>query len=264
MTRYRATVAYDGTAYLGWQRQTDDLPSIQATLEQTLERISGQKVSVIGAGRTDTGVHAAGQVIAFEVEWTHGTTALLKAMNHQLPLDIALQDLTIQDDFHPRFDALSRRYAYSVAARAERMPLWTRTAWQVKARLDLEAMNRAAQMLIGRHDFATFGTPPKVGGSTLREVFDSHWTVLTLPEGELLRYTIEATAFLRHMVRRIVFMLVEVGRSRLAEDAFERAFRSADLKQAGKLAPPQGLSLVQVTYPSAGNRRERFNEDESD
>jgi tRNA pseudouridine38-40 synthase len=194
MTRYRATVAYDGTAYLGWQRQTIDLPSVQATLEQALARISGQQVSVIGAGRTDTGVHATGQVIAFELEWTHGTMALLKAMNQQLPLDIALQDLTIQTDFHPRFDALSRRYVYQVAARAERMPLWQRTAWQVKTSLDLEVMNRTAQCLVGRHDFATFGTPPKPGGSTIREVFQSQWTVLTLPEGELLCYCIEATA----------------------------------------------------------------------
>jgi tRNA pseudouridine38-40 synthase len=255
MTRYRATVAYDGTAYEGWQRLSPGHPSVQAALEAAIAQVSRQAVEVIGAGRTDSGVHAAGQVIAFEVDWKHGSQALLKAINHALPRDIALQDLTIQDDFHPRFDAISRTYGYQVAMVSERQPLALRTCWQVAAELDLAAMNAAAALLIGRHDFATFGSPPDGVGSTTREVFASVWQVQPSMVGRIAQYTITATAFLRHMVRRIVWMLVEVGRERLSLEAFQAAFLARDLSRSGKLAPPQGLILVEVRYPPLGTRR---------
>jgi len=255
MTRYRATVAYDGTAYEGWQRLSEGHPSVQGALEAALQQVSRQAVEVIGAGRTDSGVHALGQVIAFELAWPHGTDTLLKALNHALPRDIALQDLTIQDDFHPRFDALSRTYGYQVAMLAQRQPLCLRTCWQVAAPLDLAAMNAAAALLIGRHDFATFGSPPDGVGNTIREVFASSWQELSSPYGRMAFYTVTATAFLRHMVRRIVWMLVEVGRGRLSLDDFQAAFLARDLSRSGKLAPPQGLTLTEVRYPPPGTRR---------
>lgn len=243
VTRYRATLAYDGTNYQGFQRQVGDTPTIQLAVEHAIARVTGQATTVIGAGRTDTGVHAAGQVITFEVDWQHPDTDLLRAINAVLPPDIALQDLALGSGFHPRFDAHSRLYRYTIVQASQRQPLLSRYAWYMRGPLDLQAMQTAAALLLGEHDFATFGSPP-VGTNTVREVFRSEWETQT----PLLLYTIEATAFLQHMVRRIVGMLVDVGRGHTTVTQFEAAFRAADLAQSGRVAPPQGLVLEQVTY----------------
>lgn len=248
MTRYRARLAYDGTAYQGFQRQAEGVPTIQSVVEQVVARVTQQQVTVIGAGRTDAGVHATGQVIAFEVQWTHGDEALLQAINALLPDDIALQDIRQHEGFHPRFDALSRLYVYRVVEAEQRQPLWMRTAWQVRPPLNLSAMQQAASMLVGTHDFAAFGNPPQ-GENTVRDLFRSVWTAQPQPYGRLLVYEIEATAFLHHMVRRIVGVLVDVGRGRLNMDEFAQIFRSADLSLIKTTAPPQGLFLEKVRYP---------------
>jgi tRNA pseudouridine38-40 synthase len=258
--QYRATLAYDGTAYQGFQRQADGIPTIQASVEAAVLAVTQQQVTVTGAGRTDAGVHARGQVIAFSVEWKHDTAALLRALNAVLPDDIALQDLaeTPNVGFHPRFSARSRRYCYTVLQAPQRQPLMRNRAWYVWQRLDVAAMQAAASLLIGRHDFATFGNPP-YGENTVREVFHSTWeqsrqnaahSVSTSAHSpDILLYHIEATAFLHHMVRRIVGMLVEVGRGDLSVEMFERSFRSADLAFARTIAPAHGLSLEAVSYP---------------
>jgi len=246
--RYRATLSYDGTAYQGFQRQAGDTPTIQLAVEQAVERVTGAAVTVIGAGRTDTGVHAIGQVIAFEVAWKHSDDDLLRAINAVLPDDIALQDLTRQAGFHPRFDAASRVYRYHLVQAAQRQPLLRRQAWHIRDELDGTAMGAAAMLLLGEHDFATFGKPPK-GENTVRLVMESVWTRRRAPYGWDWTYTIEATAFLQHMVRRIVGTLVEVGRGAMSIPQFEAAFRSADLLQPGiRVAPPHGLVLEQVKY----------------
>ncbi len=247
MRRYRAVVAYDGTAYLGFQRQAH-VPTIQGTLEQALARITGTPTTIIGAGRTDTGVHARGQVIAFTINWSHSDADLLRALNAVLPQDIALQTLaTCAETFHPRFDATSRVYEYTLLNAPQRQPLWQRQAWWVQTPLNVAAMQDAAALLLGAHDFATFGQPP-YGSSTVRELFVSHWTISAEDAGQRAVYRIEGTAFLQHMVRRIVGMLVEVGRGLRSVQQFEQAFRAADLAQAGMLAPPQGLVLHAVYY----------------
>lgn len=247
--RYRATLAYDGTNYQGFQRQAEGTPSIQAEVEKAIEAVTGQAVSILAAGRTDTGVHAVGQVIAFDVEWTRGAPVLLRAINAVLPDDIALQDLRqASADFHPRYDAVSRLYKYLIVRADQRQPLLRHRAWHVRAKLDEDAMDAAAMMLLGEHDFATFGQPP-FGENTVRLVMESHWLRRRAPYGTDWTYVIEANAFLKHMVRRIVGTLVDVGRGAMTLDAFERAFRAADLSQAGTLAPPQGLTLEQVNYP---------------
>jgi tRNA pseudouridine38-40 synthase len=246
--RYRATLAYDGSAYLGFQRQAGDSPTIQAALERAIVAVTGQEARVLGAGRTDAGVHASGQVIAFDVVWRHGAEALMRALNAALPDDIALLDIALAaPDFHPRFDARSRVYRYVVYQSPQRHPLLRQHTWHVREALDGAALNTAAARLLGRHDFAAFGRPPQ-GENTVREVYRSVWTLSEAERGRLWTYQIEANAFLQHMVRRIVGMLVTVGRGDLTVEGFEAVLRGADLAAARVLAPPQGLTLAAVRY----------------
>lgn len=204
-------------------------------------------MTVIGAGRTDTGVHATGQVIAFELEWKHGERALLRAVNATLPDDIALQDIRQQEGFHPRFDALSRLYRYRIIQSSQRQPLLRARAWHVWGDLNAEALAQAAQVLLGEHDFASFGQPPQ-GENTLRTVYRSEWMTEAEAYGTMWTYTIEANAFLQHMVRRIVGLLVRVGQAGMTIAEFEAIFRRGRLAEAISLAPPQGLTLEAVRY----------------
>ena len=213
--RYRATLAYDGTAYQGFQRQAGDIPTIQAVVEQAIAHVSSQQVAISGAGRTDTGVHASGQVIGFDVEWKHDEQALLRAINHHLPPDIALQDLRQQSDFHPRYDAISRLYRYRVLVATHRQPLLRERVWQVKNALDAALMEQAARLFLGEKDFGALGRPTH-GEVTIRTVYRSEWAVQHNEVGMLWTYTVEANGFLQHMVRRMVAMLVQVGQQRQA------------------------------------------------
>ncbi len=246
--RYRAVLAYDGSAYLGFQRQASGA-TVQAVVESALAVISGQLTGLLAAGRTDAGVHATGQVISFDMAWMHDESTLCQALNANLPYDVAVQSVErVRDDFHPRYDALARRYRYTVLESDVRQPLLARHTWQVPPTVDLAAMHEAAALLKGRHDFAAFGTPPQ-GDSTVRELFHSEWQSITTDSGRQLIYTVEATAFLYHMVRRLVGMMVGVGRGRLTTARFAAIFRGGDLAQSKLLAPPQGLVLVGVRYP---------------
>jgi tRNA pseudouridine38-40 synthase len=256
MRRFRATLAYDGTAYQGYQIQPK-APSVQGAVEAALEKIFKQSIKTVAAGRTDTGVHATGQVIAFDAEWNHDLAILHRAINLFLPLDIALQDIVQQEAFHPRFDALSRTYRYEVAVVDVRQPLLAWRAWQMQDKLDEAAMQRAADLILGEHDFAAFGNPPK-GENTVRTVFRSQWQTEQTPLGLFSRYEIEATAYLHHMVRRLVGNQVAVGAGRLSLEDFHSLLRSQDLAQNKWIAPPQGLSLAAVSYPPAGMSREDY------
>ncbi|TVR21161.1 MAG: tRNA pseudouridine(38-40) synthase TruA [Anaerolineaceae bacterium] len=248
MPRWCAILAYDGTAYQGFQRQASGTPTVQAELEAAIRRITAQDVTVIAAGRTDTGVHATGQVIAFDVDWPHPPAALLRALNAALPPDVALQGIVRRDGFHPRYDAREREYVYTVIHAPQRQPLTRNQAWYVPQPLALDAMNRAAAVLVGRHDFATFGQSPH-GDNTVREVFRSAWAQVAGESGvTTFRYTISATAFLHHMVRRIVGLLVNVGRGWLTVADFAAIFAGADRSRVGIIAPPCGLVLRYVGY----------------
>ncbi len=204
----------------------------------------------MAAGRTDAGVHASGQVIAFDVEWKHGDDDLLRAINSQLPPDIALRELWRQAGFHPRFDARWRQYAYRIAAPATRNPLLSRHAWQlVGESLDLARMNAAAETCLGEHDFAAFGTPPQAGSkNTVRQVFLSRWELESGAFGMTYRYRIRGTAFLYHMVRRLVGMMAQVGRGAIGSGEFEAVLWSRDISRAKTLAPARGLILEAVGY----------------
>jgi len=252
--RYRGILAYDGTNYQGFQRLAGPEPSIQAEVEAALSKATArQKIAIIGAGRTDAGVHATGQVIAFDAEWKHDDEDLHRAINALLPTDIALQRLErAEPDFHPRFDAASRTYQYFVYEAQIRQPMMARMSWWVKphihTRLDVEKMNWAAAKLLGTHDFASFGTPPQ-GESTVRHVLQSEWEIEVPTQGtRLISYCIEANAFLYHMVRSIVGTLVEVGLNRMTIEEFIEAFQAKDRGRITKLAPPHGLTLIEVTY----------------
>lgn len=255
--KYRAILAYDGTGYQGFQRQAQGIPTIQAAVEHALLKVTQQTVQIDGAGRTDAGVHATGQVITFDVEWMHESDVLLRALNAVLPDTIALQDLSPEPNarFHPRFSASSRVYQYTVLQTVQRQPLMRQQAWYVKHKLNLADMQAAAALLIGEHDFATFGQPPQ-GDNTVRQVLRSEWQAQQCAAQKVLQtdcliYTIEATAFLQHMVRRVVGMLVEVGQGALTTTEFKNRFQSATLASARTLAPPQGLVLTAVRYERA-------------
>ncbi|MCY3978824.1 MAG: tRNA pseudouridine(38-40) synthase TruA [Chloroflexi bacterium] len=251
MTRYGAILAYDGTAYKGFQRQPPPTATIQAALEKAISQVTAQPASVVAAGRTDTGVHASGQVIAFDVEWKHGDDELLRAINSQLPLDIAVREIWRQEGFHPRYDALWRQYGYRIATPKARHPLMNRYVWQlVGERLDLERMNEAAALCLGERDFAAFGTPPQAGSSnTVRQVYLSEWDVESGAFGEISYFRIRGTAFLYHMVRRLVGMMARVGRGVITPGEFEAILRSRDINRAKALAPANGLVLEAVGYP---------------
>lgn len=244
MTRFRALVEYDGSAYCGFQKQRAD-PTIQGEIERALSHLAGHPVIVTGAGRTDSGVHAKGQVISFELAWSHGSHTLQRALNATLPADIAILQLnSVRADFHPRYDARKRIYNYYVHNQPIRSPLLRRQSWHVKRPLQVDRMNEAAAYLIGVHDFATFGRPPR-GDNTVREIFTAVWRAETAAR---LVFEIAATAFLYRMVRSIVGSLKLVGEGTWRIDEFLAAFQARDRDRCGYLAPAHGLYLVSVEY----------------
>ncbi len=207
-----------------------------------------------GAGRTDTGVHAAANVISFDIEWRHAEDALLRALNVTLPMDIAIQSLERADpDFHPRFDADSRLYRYVCYEAPQRHPLYERIAWHIRGDHDLAAMNEAAAMIVGEHDFATFGNPTQ-GESTTRYVLNSVWHAEPLSENHrLLVYEVEANGFLHHMVRALVGTMIDVGSHKWTVETFAAAFAAKDRRRAKMTAPPNGLTLIEVRYKLPNN-----------
>jgi tRNA pseudouridine38-40 synthase len=245
--RLRATVAYDGTNFHGFQRQANTR-SVQNELEEALRKTCDEAVSVTGAGRTDAGVHATGQVVAFQTSWSHSLLELQKALNVRLPEDVAVLDLaTCDEGFHPRYSARSRTYEYTVLIGQWRQPLMRLYAWQVAHALELGAMNEAAWLLVGEHDFAAFGTAPQ-GDVTVRTVMRAEWILDKLSACPTLRFTIEANAFLFRMVRRIVVALVQVGRGQLSVTDFSSILASKDSQRLKGTAPACGLCFVKVTY----------------
>lgn len=270
MARYQAILAYDGTAYAGFQRQSGQgSGTVQAVVEAALRQIGWQGKTLLGAGRTDSGVHASGQVIAFDLEWNHSPESLRAALNANLPPDVAVKSArATRPDFHPRFDALARRYRYSLFCRDGRDPLRERYSWRVWPEAALERMIAPAELLLGEHDFAAFGAPPRPESSTVRTVFQAEWRAG--PHPHELEFEICANAFLYHMVRRVVYLLVAIGQGRAEGEVVRQALAApADPGAATPLqglAPPQGLFLAEVLYPEdvhqrPGPRRRRERED---
>jgi tRNA pseudouridine38-40 synthase len=242
--RYRATVEYDGTDFLGYQIQATGR-TVQGEIEKSLEKVAGLAIRIDGAGRTDTGVHAVGQVIAFNLAWKHALADLHRALNATLPRDIVISDLkTTDDDFHPRFSALSRSYRYTIINQPWPSVLQRRYAHHVREELNVEEMREASRFLLGSHDFASFGKPTQ-GEITVRQVMQAEWSV----DGDQLIFGITANAFLYRMVRTIVGTLIEVGLGRLVVDEVKHILEARDLTRSAVPAPAHGLCLMRVTYP---------------
>ena len=244
MARYQVIVAYDGTDFCGFQRQGEDR-TVQLVVEDALRKIGWQEKTIFAAGRTDTGVHASGQVVAFDLEWRHGNDILVRALNANLPDDVSVKRAEIVDDnFHPRFQARFRSYQYRIYSDVERDPFLDHTAWRVCPELNLDALNQAGAMLVGRHDFAAFGTPPQKGGSTIRMIYRADWQKA---DPNLILFNVTGTAFLYHMVRRMVLLQVQVAQERLSLEDYEKTIREQKFLAPG-LAPAHGLFLTKVGF----------------
>ena len=249
MARYKIILAYDGTAFFGSQRQADTR-TVQGVVETALRKLGWQDRSILLAGRTDTGVHASGQVAAVDLAWNHPPEALQRALNSLLPADVAARSVeTVAADFHPRFDALSRSYRYTLICEPARNPLLERYAWRVWPAPVLDQLQATATELVGAHDFAAFGAPTSPGGSTIRKVELARWR----QQEDRLIFEVTANAFLYHMVRRMVLVQVSVGQGKLQVARISQALKHPESQPAmfQGLAPSQGLSLIKVKYPAA-------------
>jgi tRNA pseudouridine38-40 synthase len=245
MKNFKLIIEYDGTNYSGWQRQAKE-PTVQAEIERALAFMTRAPVTLAGAGRTDAGVHALGQVANFHCDTRLKPEALLKGLNSLLPGDIAIRDCQrVPDDFHARFDARSKIYHYRILNRDTRAAVGRHYAWFIHQPLDLAAMRRATAVLVGRHDFKAFESTGSPRAHTLREVGAADWV-----EGESrhLTFGIEADGFLRCMVRNIVGTLVAVGLGKLSAGDVQPIMDGLDRRRAGATAPARGLFLMEVKY----------------
>jgi tRNA pseudouridine38-40 synthase len=250
MERYQIILAYDGTDFLGFQRQGKKNRTVQLVVEDALRTLGWAGESILSAGRTDTGVHASGQVIAVDLAWRHSVQALAQALNARLPQDVAVRDVkAVPADFHPRFHAHRRTYQYQIVIDRFPHPLRDRFVWRLDNELDEPLLHQAAKYLIGTYDCAVFGSPPKKGGSTMRTIYGTEWKKLA---NNAYEFTITANAYLYHMVRRVVFLQVNVARQRLGWENFQQGI-DRRVALPGGLAPAKGLCLVNVDYESPRN-----------
>jgi tRNA pseudouridine38-40 synthase len=251
MVRYKLTLAYNGTYFFGSQRQANPR-TVQGELEKALSKLGWTQRSVIMSGRTDTGVHATGQVVAFDLDWPHTEADLARALNATLPVDVAVQNARIvHARFHPRFDATSRLYQYKLFCQPVRQPIRESFAWRVWPALDVERLCTTAQLFLGRHDFSAFGSPTTPKGSTVRTVMKAEWMQA---EKDEWYFEVQADAFLYRMVRRLVFVQVAVAQGKVSAEAVAQALVNPAKAEPGSdkvpagLAPAHGLTLVEVTY----------------
>ena len=240
----KLTIEYDGTNYHGWQIQPN-CESIQSILERAVSTFLGRATRVTGSGRTDGGVHALGQVASFVTEKEFQPHRIRRALNALTPPDVTIKEVEfVPDSFDPRRDACSRVYEYHILNRPTASPFYLNRAWHLHEPLDVEAMRAAISCLLGEHDFSSFRAAGCDAAHPIRRVYQTSLE----QRGELMVYTIGATAFLRHMVRNIVGTLVEVGFGERSDDSFRELLEMKDRTKAGKTAPPHGLFLTEVRY----------------
>jgi len=241
----RMVVQYDGTRYHGWQRQRED-PTIQGVIEEKIGIVTREPVTLIGAGRTDAGVHALHQVCHFLTETTIAPPSLRRGLNSLLPADIRIRDAEYAPpDFHARYSAKSKTYEYRVLNRREPDPFLRFYTWHVPSPLELSEMEGCLPHLSGRHDFSSFMSTGSRTRDPVREMMRAE---LHRSGDGLLVFVLEADGFLRHMVRNIVGTVVEVGKKRWDSEQFLRIFQAGDRCAAGVRAPAQGLFLKMVSY----------------
>jgi len=245
MRNIKLVIEYDGTNYQGWQVQPKG-PTIQGVIEEKLSLITGEEVNLIGSGRTDAGVHALGQVASFKTQSQMDGRSIQRALNSLLPTDIVIKKVEeVEEDFHARKQSKSKIYEYRILNRPIRSAFHRGYAWHIPQKLNLKEMEKAAQSLIGEHDFSSFrsvGTPMR---TSIRRVIRVEWK---RERDGLVRFEIEANGFLKQMVRAIVGTLIEVGKGKICSEEFRRILESRDRKTAGPTAPAHGLFLKEVKY----------------
>lgn len=252
MPHFRITLAYDGTGFVGWQRQAEGV-SIQGLLEDALRILDGRGVVATGASRTDAGVHALGQVAGFALAREIDADTVVRALNARLPQAVRVLDAAeVPPSFHPRFDARAKTYRYRIWNHEVMAPFERSTSWHVPApKLDIEKMDAAARLIEGRHDFAAFQATGTEVPSTERTVFSSRVfldAAAFAPGREAIVYEVRGEGFLRHMVRALAGTLVEVGRGRQQPDWVGDVLRARRRGLAGRTAPAHGLFLVRIEY----------------
>nr|WP_302597293.1 tRNA pseudouridine(38-40) synthase TruA [uncultured Cellulosilyticum sp.] len=244
MARYKLIVAYDGTNYNGFARQPNGITIVE-TLEEAVEKIVQHKVYILGAGRTDTGVHAKGQCCIFDSDTKVPVDRLAKAINSKLPMDIAVQSVErVSDDFHPRFGAKRKTYRYQILNSKQRDPFSYKYTLMYPYEVDLERMKTAAAKMVGTHDFKCFCAVKTDVKDTVRTIYDIH----IYQQEDLITVDICGNGFLYNMVRIIIGTLLKVNEGKLSADDITRIIESKDRNLAGPTAPPQGLTMLKIIY----------------
>lgn len=244
MTNIKLTIQYDGTNYCGWQKQNNG-KSIQEEIEKAIHRITGERVDLIGSGRTDGGVHALGQVANFKTDSTVPPDRFKYALNSILPQDICIiSSELVPDSFHSQFDAKGKIYRYTIYNREVRNPIYNRYVYHVPKKLDLPSMEKGAECFLGSHDFKAF----MASGSNVKSTVRTIKSISLNKKEDFIFLTIEGNGFLYNMVRIIAGTLVQVGLGKLQWQSIPYIIESKDRKMAGHTAPPQGLCLEKVYY----------------
>jgi len=274
MRNIKLTLQYIGTHYHGWQIQPNG-PTIQSILQDLLAQTLQEKIVVLSAGRTDSGVHALGQVAHFKTKNPMDINKLQKALNSQLPKDISvLSTSEVGEDFNAMTQALSKTYCYFILNSQKKIPFLIPFTWRKYGRLNLEEIQKCLELIVGEHDFSAFKASDSTARTAVRKIDVAQLNRIPLgdlgqnllgilglgalvsreaseeeSEGALLSLSFKGKGFLKHMVRNLVGTLVDVGRGKLNSEDFKRIMESRDRRQAGVTAPPQGLFLVKVEYP---------------
>jgi len=252
MARYKLTLAYDGSGFVGSQRQASTKTrTVQGELEKALQALGWSGRSVIMSGRTDTGVHAIGQVASVDLDWSHVDDQLVRALNSMLPADMAVWSAEVVNaKFHPRFDATARLYRYRLFCQSLRDPMRERFDWRVWPAINADVLAKTAKLFLGTHDFSAFGSPTTPKGTTVRTVMKAEWQQVS---DDGWQFEVQADAFLYRMVRRLVFVQVAVAEGKVSVEAVAKSL--AKPLPAGTrsglpsgLAPAHGLTLVEVKY----------------
>ena len=243
--RVALTIEYEGTCYRGFQRQAN-APTIQDELERAIERLTGERARVKGAGRTDAGVHAEAQVIAFDTEAEHSTDTFVSALNHYLPDDIAVKAArAVEENFDPRRHALSRTYRYSILNSRTPSPLMRRFTCHIRETLDVDRMHSAAALFIGEHDFRRFAAPlPEGNTNGVRAIYDAS----VERQDDVITLRVTGSAFLQHQVRRMAGALVDIGRGKLTADDLQAMIDNRRTDKVAHSLPAHGLCLVRIEY----------------
>lgn len=245
-TKIVLIVEYEGTRYYGFQWQSN-LPTVQAEIETALEKMTGEKLRIAAASRTDTGVHALGQIISYRTTSSHAPATFVSGLNYYLPQDIAVRAAFRADDsFDVRRQASSREYKYKILNSSTRSPLMASRTYRVAGQLDLSAMNEACRILIGEHDLASFASDLGVTiKSTTRRIINAEFS----RDGDVVTFDIEGSSFLPHQVRNTVGALIRVGQGKMVANDFRLILKAKKIGLAGPTVPACGLCLTKVNYP---------------